>query len=203
MTLWFKAIQILFITIFIQLLSTQGPPRSEFDRKFPYGSTFKSVACENFNVSGYGYIRNCSIKPYSRNHSTLNFGYTLNKKVDRPIFLRIVMFFRYGIIYREIFRTTIEICSILDNIDSQPLFKSYISSIQKSLGNHMHKCPYSGTDEFYNITIDETETKKRSMFPEGYFKVCLTLLKPEDKPIARLCPVYYVKSPMKESYGRK
>ncbi|KAL7013106.1 hypothetical protein ACKWTF_015197 [Chironomus riparius] len=204
MILSFKVIQIsLFFVIFVKFMSPQAPPRNELDRKFPYVSMFKSVTCENFNVTGYGYVKNCTVKPYSRNHSTLNFGYTFNKQVDRPFYVRILMLYKFGNIYREVYKTTIEVCSILDNIESQPVFKVYISAIKKTFGDLLHKCPYSGSGEFINITIDETETRNNILYPEGFFKVCVTFLKPADQPIARLCPVFYTKSPLKDSFGKK
>jgi len=190
------------VIISLSYVYLQGPPRNDFDRKSLYGSTFKSVVCESFDADNFGYLRNCSVKAYSRNFSSLNIGYTLHKPVKRPIFLKIAMMFRYGNIYRDIFSTTIEICSILDNLDVQRTFKNYISSIEKSIGNLIHQCPYSGSNDIKNITIDDSENRKSFLNPEGFFKVCLTFLKPADKPQLRLCTVFYVKSPMKESYGK-
>ena len=190
---------IIFFTSFVAL---QGPPRNEFDRKFPYKSTFKSVVCENLDTTNYGFLRNCSVKAYSRDVSVLNIGYTFTRTVDRPIFVKVSAMFRYGNIYREIFKTTLELCSIFDNLDSQPIFNNLIAGIRKSVGHLIHKCPYSGSNDVQNLTIEEAESKNSFMNPEGFFKVCLTFLKPADKPHVRLCTVFYVKSPMKESYGK-
>ncbi|CAG9811129.1 unnamed protein product [Chironomus riparius] len=202
MTLLKKVIKFHLFTNFLSFVALQGPPRNDFDRKFPYGSTFKSVTCENFDANNYMFLRNCSVKAYSRNFSGLNVGYTLHRPMNRPIFLKIVTMFRYGNIYRDIRRTTVEICSILDNLDKQPVFKNFIGAIATQIGNLMHKCPYSGSYDVKNLTIDDNEHKHKFLNPEGFFKICLTLLKPADKPHARLCAVFYVKSPMKESYGK-
>ena len=196
-----KIVKIYIFIICASFVALQGPPRNEFERKAYYGSTFKSVTCENF-ADNYVYLRNCSVKAFSRNFTTLNLGYTLHRPLDRPIFVKMVVMYRYGNIYRDVHRTTIEVCSILDNLDTQPIFKNYITSIEKQVGNHMHKCPYSGSDDVKNLTIDDSSHRNNFLNPEGFFKVCLTLLKPADKPLARMCTVFYVKSPMKESYGK-
>jgi len=203
MALLIKVIQILLVIIFLSFLFTQEPPRNDFDKKFPYVSIFKSVVCENYNVTSYGYFRNCSIKAYSRNYTTLNFGYTLNTIMERPIFVKIMLMYRFGNIYREVYKTTVEICSILDHLESQRIFMTLIATVYKSLGNLLHKCPKSGSADFINITIDETETRNNVLYPEGFFKVCITILKPADKPIAKICPVFYTKSPLKDSFGRR
>lgn len=113
-----------------------------------------------------------------------------------------MLMYRFGNIYREVFKTTVEICSILDNLESQRIFKTLIATVHKSLGNLLHKCPKSGSVDYY-ITIDETETRNNVLYPEGFFKVCVTFLKPADKPFAKICPVFYTKSPLKDSFGRK
>lgn len=197
-----KVIPIFLLVICLSFMSPQGPPRDEFDKKFPYGSTFKSIKCETFENNGYGFLRNCSVKPYSRKFVALNLGYTLTRPINKPIYAKINMMFRYGNIYRIIYNLTVEICSLVENIESQPLLQNLIAPFKKSLGDHLHKCPYTTGDDIANLTLDETENRSIFMLPEGYYKICITFQKSAEKQIARFCIVFYTKSPMKESFGK-
>jgi hypothetical protein len=123
-----KVISIFLVTIFLSFMAPQGPPRDDFDKKFPYGSTFKSVKCETFENNGYGYLRNCSVKAYSRKFVALNLGYTLTRPLDKPIYARIIVKFKYGNIYRDIYNLTVEICSLVENIESQALLQNLIAT---------------------------------------------------------------------------
>jgi len=197
-----KVIPVFLLTIFLSFMASQGPPRNEFDKKFPYGSTFKSVKCETFENNGYGYMRNCSVKAYSKKFVALNLGYTLTRPLNKPIYARVIVMFRYGNIYRDIYNLTLELCSLVENIESQSFLQNIIAPFKKSLGNHLHKCPYSGSDDITNITLDETDNRNIFMLPEGYYRACITFQKSAEKPVAKFCAVFYTKSPMKESFGK-
>lgn len=86
-----KVILFFLLTIFLSYVYLQGPPRNEVDKKSSYGSTFKSVKCETFENNGYVYLRNFSVKSYSRNFVVLNLGYTLTRPLNKPIYAKIVM----------------------------------------------------------------------------------------------------------------
>ncbi|CAG9811127.1 unnamed protein product [Chironomus riparius] len=197
-----KITPIYLILICLSFMALQGPPRNDFDKNFPYGSVFKSVKCETFENNTYGYMRNCSVKAYSKKFVALNLGYTLTRPLNKPIYARIIMKYRYGNIYRDIYNLTVEICSLFESIDSQPLLQNLIAPVKKSIGNHLHKCPYTIGDDITNLTLDETENKSIFMLPEGYYKICITFQKSVQKQIARFCAVFYTKSPMKESFGK-
>ena len=202
MILLVKVSKFYLLIISISYVHPQGPPRNEVDRKSSYGSTFKSVKCETFDNNGYGYMRNCSVKSYSRNFVALNLGYTLTRPLNKPIYAKIVMMYRYGNIYRDIYNLNIEICSLVENIESQSLLQNLIAPFKKSLGNHIHKCPYTGADDITNITLDETDNRNIFMLPEGYYRACITFQKSAEKPVFKFCVVFYTKSPMKESFGK-
>ncbi|CAG9811128.1 unnamed protein product [Chironomus riparius] len=188
MILLTRVIKYYLVLIYLSYVALQGPPRNEFERNAPYGSTFKSVVCDNF-ADNLMHLRNCSVKAYTRNFTTLNFGLSFRQSIKKPIFMKIVLMYRYGNIYRDVLNKIIEICSIFANLDANPVFLSYIDIFEKSVKSHFHKCPYSGSDDYMNLTIDESSHRNNFLNPEGFFKVCVTLLKPADKPHARLCTV--------------
>ena len=196
-----KVIPIFLVIICLTFLTPQGPPRDNFDKNFPYGLVFKSVKCENFENNGYGYIRNCSVKAYSKQYVALNFGYTLTRPFVKPTYASIIMKYRYGNIYRNIYNFTIEICSLFDTTESKLRLENMLATI-KDLSSHIHKCPWKNGDDITNLTFDVSKDKNYFMLPEGYYKACITFQKSFEKPVFKICPIFYSKSPMKESFGK-
>lgn len=192
----------IIFTIFLTFAISQEPPKTDIDRTAAYFSTFKSVECHNFDEK-IGYLRNCSIKAWSRRNIVLNFGYTLVRTLTRPFFVTVVMSYRFGNIYREVMNLKDhEFCAIMDVADSHAIFQRIVSTFYNTVPGLFHKCPYvKGDADFYNITIDETESRKKAMFPEGFFKICINIAKPVNKIIASICIIVYVKSPLKDSFG--
>lgn len=192
---------LIFSIIIIDFLRSQAPPTTELDKVAKYYSTFKSIECKNFDPNVTGYFRNCFIKAYSRTFVTLNFGYKLHKPLRKPFFVRVIVSYRYGNIYRDVINIQKEYCEVMDMATTHEIFQRFTSTFYKSVPGLFHKCPYEGEADFFNVTIDESKTRSRNLFPEGYYKVCIIISKPADKPIYSLCLVFYTKSPVKDSFG--
>lgn len=170
------------------------------DKHSKYGTKFRGIECSSFD-NNTACFKFCFIKSYSRTMTSLNFGIKAEKKV-KSIFVQLVANFRYGNIYREIIDTKqINWCQTMEGADTNPFFKLVMDIIRQSIPGLFHKCPYEGTMEFYNITIDDEIAMKTSIFPEGQYKYNVTIYEKSNKLLLMLVVFTEVKSPVKNSFG--
>ncbi|KAG5669398.1 hypothetical protein PVAND_017285 [Polypedilum vanderplanki] len=114
---------------------------------------FRAVQCKSYNES-LAKIKFCYVKAYSRTITTLNIGTELMGSTN-SLFVRMVSFYRYGTIYREIMDTKwIDWCAIMKGADYNLFLKLALDGIKKSVPGMFHPCPYGGLIEYYNITLD-------------------------------------------------
>lgn len=189
-------ILILGITWTIQ---AQRPMLPE-DKHAKYLIRFRALECKSTDNSTASFTF-CNIKAYSRTFVALSFGIQTFRNFTN-IFVRLVVYFRYGIIYREVIDTKlIHWCPLMDGIGSNPFFTVLMDVIKKSIPNLFHKCPYGGVMEFKNITIDNEIAKKISIFPEGQYKYNVTIGDKPDRIVLILVTFVETRSPVKSSFG--
>ena len=88
------------------------------DKKHPsqtYLSRFRSIECEADNyTTSVGY---CYIKAVSRHVTTLNVLLKNLKPSYKPLYVQMILYYRYGNIYREVIDTKrIEWCGIMEGL---------------------------------------------------------------------------------------
>lgn len=193
---------LIVLIVKITLIAAQRPMTKEEAKNEKYATKFRAVQCYSHDNSS-AYFTFCYIKAYSRKFSTLNFGIRGLKDWDKPDFyVRIIAYYRYGNIYREIIDSkTIDWCKIIDGIDSNPFIKFEIEIFRKSAPKIFQKCPYEQPIEFYNLTIDDEVAKKLQIFPEGQYKYLLKMSPYPDKTILELTFFTETRSPDKKSFG--
>lgn len=82
------------------------------------------------------------ISAYSRTLTTLNFGCSLKRDLNKLIVLH-TMEYKYGTIYRSVVRTPpTDFFSIMAGGDGNPIFTMMIAVIKDSIPNLFHPCPY-------------------------------------------------------------
>ncbi|KAL7014214.1 hypothetical protein ACKWTF_015806 [Chironomus riparius] len=186
---------VFFIQHFIEI-------QSKSEDKFQYiGARFKSIKCQSDNITVI--TKYCYLKAVSRKVVTLNFGVKLLVLYSRPYYIHSVLNYRYGTIFRQIIDTKkIEVCGILDGIDTNPLVKLVFDMIKSRMpANIFHKCPYTGDWDFNNFTLNLGLVDKATMlFPEGTYRADISLYF-RDVITYNLSTTIEMKTPLKESFG--
>lgn len=159
---------------------------------------FRSVECQADNISAI--IENCYVKAVSRRTATLNYKLKLLKVFNKPIYIQMILYYRYGNIYREVIDTkVIEWCEIMDGLTGHLFLMQTIQQIKDIAGDVIHKCPYENFIEVKNLTLDES--KAFDIFPEGIYKLSWISYTKNMKIIYRFNVSVLIKSPVKESMG--
>lgn len=132
---------------------------------------FKSIKClsENTTIFQFKY---CRIK-VTRNSSMIAFNVTFIPKNPRPFNLRMSMSYKYGLIYREVFKVPqIEVCAVLKNFNLMPPFlKALFDVLGDSIAPFLKGCPYIG--DMY-LLLEADSSKFPSIFPTGMYRLQLT-----------------------------
>lgn len=165
-----------------------------------YSGRFRSIECDANNKSAV--IKYCYIKAVSREHATLNVKVHFTEVINKPVFVNLILFYRYGNIYREVINTkVIEWCAIMDGISNHLFLMQVIDFIKQFAGNSLRKCPYDTDIDLNNITFDET--KAYEIFPEGTYKFSwITMHKKNHEFFWMLNTSLFIKSPYKDSWGK-
>ncbi|KAL7012334.1 hypothetical protein ACKWTF_014783 [Chironomus riparius] len=165
-----------------------------------YSGRFRSIECDANNRSAI--VEYCYIKPVSRQHATLNVKIHFTEVIYKPVYVNLILFYRYGNIYREVINTkVIEWCTIMDGIANHLFLMQVIDFVKQYSGNTMRKCPYETDVELTNVTFDET--KAYDIFPEGTYKFSwMTMNKKSHEFLWSLNTSLFIKSPYKESWGK-
>jgi Protein of unknown function (DUF1091) len=135
---------------------------------------FKSVKCFS-NATEYLTIHACKVK-VTRNSSAIVINTTIFKPIDKPLYNYGQAFYKYGQIYRPVFRLPeLELCSALKAFDNgHPIMKVIIDVLGKSFEPIVRGCPFVGQ---YNLSVEVDDNKLPSIFPSGMYKEALTLKK--------------------------
>jgi hypothetical protein len=136
----------------------------------------------------------------SRQVSTFNVYLRNLRPCYRPLYVQMILYYRYGNIYREVIDTKrIEWCSIMDGLSSHLLLMQTIHQIKEVADKAIHKCPYDIDIELKNITLDDT--KRFDVFPEGTYKLTWTSFNKTLHTLWTFNVTLQLKSPLKESMG--
>lgn len=170
------------------------------DRKlqvFRDGTRFNSIECEADNYSTI--VNLCNVKAISRRVTTINLHLKNLRPCYKPIYVQMILYYRYGNIYREVIDTKrIEWCEIMDGLTGHLFLMQTITQIQQSAGNAIHKCPYEADVEVKNLTLDDA--KRFDIFPEGTYKFSWLSFN-KTSLLWRFNVTVQIKSPLKESMG--
>lgn len=168
--------------------------------RFTGGARFKAVKCENDETSIN--ITYCFLKPVSRSIVTLNVGAKLLVPYKKPLYVQILLNYRYGTIFRQIIDThQQEWCEIMSGNESNKFIAYFIELLSKSAPTLFHECPYDGEINLRNVTINpETYGQKARIFPQGDYRLDLIVFQ-NDKQTVKVSIILEIKSRLKESFG--
>ena len=165
-----------------------------------FGVRFRSVKCEADNKTIV--VLHCYLKPVSRKIVTFNLKVKFLVPYKKPIYDQLIIYYRYGNIYREIIDThQHELCSVIDGANANPLFKVVINMLKSVAPDLVHKCPYTGELDLKNFTMNisllDTATM---MFPSGIYRVDVQTIF-NGSSAFNLSVVVESKSPLNENFG--
>ena len=162
------------------------------------GTRFQSIECSANNLTAV--VKYCFIKAISRKVVTLNVGVKPLKSFKKPFYVQLILYYRYGLIFREVINTKKqEWCDFMDGKTKNLYLSHTIAQINSSAPNLFHKCPYEGDVEVKNLTVDDQ--KAFSVFPEGIYKTSVLVFETSVEPSFSLNIISQVKSAIKESLG--
>lgn len=161
---------------------------------------FKSVKCRSDNKSVI--TKYCYLKALSRKIVTLNLGLNFLIPHKKPYFVQGILYYRYGTIFRQAVDTKkVEICGIIDGVDTNPLVRLLVNIVKYKAPNLVHKCPYTGDFDLKNFTLNMDLFDRASMlFPEGTYRYDYSSFF-NNSITFNLSVTIEIKSPLKESFG--
>lgn len=184
-----------FLIAFLYICSSNCDSKIQV---FSSGVRFRSIECSADNKTSI--IKYCYIKAISRRVATLNLGINFLHAIQKPIYLRMILFYRYGNIFREVIDTkSIEWCSVMDGISNHLFIISTIEQIKALAGDALRRCPYEKDIDIRNLTIDET--KAFGLFLDGHYKFSLITHTKGSNMAWGFNLTFQNKSPLKESMG--
>ena len=138
----------------------------------------------------------------SRKVVSLNLDIEFLIPFTKPFYLQGLVYYRYGTIFRQIIDTKkIEICGVVDGVDTNLLIKLLIDMIKSEIPDLVHKCPYTGDFELKNFTFNMDVIDKATMtFPQGIYRYDFFLYI-HDVSSLNVSTIVEVKSQLKESFG--
>lgn len=189
----------LTITIFLALVCfIQINGNKKKNPSLTYASRFRSIECQADNYTAF--VEYCYIKAYSRRVTTVNVLFKNLRPSDAPIWVQMILYYRYGNIYREVIDTKrIEWCAIMDGLTGHLFLMQTIRQIKTMVAKNIHKCPYGEDIEIKNVTLDDA--KGFDVFPEGIYKASWITRNKTMDVLWRFNASINVKSPIKESMG--
>lgn len=170
------------------------------DKRSQYTGRFRSIECDANNKTAT--IEYCYIKPISRQHATLNFKIHFSEPIPAPVYVQLILYYRYGNIYREVIDTKqIEWCPIMEGMSGHLFLMQIMKLIKPIAGTAIQKCPYKLDIELKNLTLDET--RAMDVFPEGTYKFTWITTTTKNYELSwKLNTTLNIKSPLKESMGK-
>ena len=188
----------IILTIFLVILNFNPSNCDSKSQIFSSGVRFRSIECDADNKTSI--IKYCYIKAVSRRVATLNVGIHFTQAVQKPIYIQLILFYRYGNIYREVIDTKkIELCSVMDGLSGHLFLMQTFEQIKALAGDALHKCPYDRDIDIKNLTLDQA--KAFGLFPEGIYKFSIVTNTRISDMAWRFNMTFHNKSPLKESMG--
>ena len=175
--------------------------QSKTEDNFQYvGIRFKSVKCQSDNISIIA--KYCYLKAISRKVVVFNLGLKLLVPYKKPFFGHAILYYRYGTIFRQIIDTKkLELCGILDGVDTNPLIRLIVDMVKSIAPNEVHNCPYEGDWDLRNFTLNLDLVDKATMlFSQGIYRWDYSSFYNNSKAF-NVSLIFETKSPIKESFG--
>jgi hypothetical protein len=188
-----KSIFVLYLTIIILKFIKCG-------KQSQYSARFRSIECDANNKTAI--VEYCFIKAVSRQHATLNVKIHFTEPISAPVYVHLILYYRYGNIYREVIDTKkIDWCPIMDGMNAHLFLMQILKLIRPIAGTGLQTCPYKFDIELKNITLDTT--RAMDVFPEGTYKFTwITYVKKNFELLWKFNTTLNIKSPLKESMGK-
>jgi hypothetical protein len=144
----------------------------------------------------------CYLKAVSRKVVTFNIGIKFLVPYTKPFYGHSIFYYRYGTIFRQIIDVKkVEVCGILDGVDTNPLIKLLIDMIKNAAPHIIHNCPYKGDLDLKNFTFNlDLMDKATMLFPQGTYRIDTSLFLNGNSTF-NFSGTCEVKSPLKESFG--
>lgn len=164
------------IQLFLLSLTIISISSKDLNDEYTNGLRFSSIQCK---VNEYvGVLDFCYLKHISNRVVSLNAGGTMHGEQDKPIYIQLILYFRYELTYWVLIETKkLEWCSVMDR--AAVLFSLGSEFIVKGVSHLFHKCPYSGPIHVENLTIsDEVATE---IYPEGYYMLTIIMSNKTDE----------------------
>ena len=125
-----------WLLLILTLASTVSP-----DPLQVYSYRFKSVKCSgstmNSTKSSFCFVRN-----YSRDLSTMNYGFNLNRILNKML-IKFTVDYKYGAVFHTVMDPpTFEWCTFYIDHSDNILFNVVLDMIKDSISEIIHKCPY-------------------------------------------------------------
>lgn len=140
---------------------------------------FKSASAISLN-SNLATVHYCYIKAYSRNYSTLNWGWTYHRPINKPFYITLIFEYKYGTIYRPVITSKpLEFCEMVEGKGTNVLMKMIINLIKDSVPDLIHKCPYVGRMDARNVSINDMNWM--STFPSGVYRITMNYSIPQSE----------------------
>lgn len=166
---------------------------------YSFGVRFKAITCQADNKTIV--FNFCNLKPVSRTTVFLNIGFKVTESISKPIYVQMILNYKYGTIFRQVLDTKqLEWCALMDGSESNLFIKLIIDQIRGSIGDLFHKCPYSGEINLKNVTLDSTNYQKNQLFPEGNYRIDIFIYKNNIEK-TKIIIGFELKTPLKESFG--
>ena len=185
----------IFLIQFVQFINsakTREPPP-----KFLIRPNYVNCESDNITIS----TKYCNLKPQSRYLVTVQIGFHFLVPLKKPFYIQILVFYRYGTIFRQIIDTKQnEWCSYMEGTGVNPLVRSITEFMNITFPENIHKCPYEGDLEFRNYTLSNGLPPQSEIFPQGYYRLHLIVHK-NKKTILTFKIQGEITSVFKESFG--
>lgn len=136
-------------------------------------SRFKSLKCISFNESLVRF-RYCRVK-VTRNTSGLMINATLPEKLKYPLHITYIISYKYGLIYRQIFKfPEYEGCSLVKNLNNLPRAVEVLLDVagRENLEPLLKGCPYQGD---INVFLKMDLSKFPNILASGMYRINITL----------------------------
>jgi hypothetical protein len=149
------------------------------DKNMNMSISLQAAECESLDHK-IAYFTFCYVKVYADTFQTLNFGVYAND-VDQ-VYIRLIGLFNLDNRYRKIIDTkSVNWCEIMQNAHDNMFLNMILRMVQNSSSNLIHKCPYDGHNEYYNITLNYD--MPATSLAVGQYKFIVLLSKQPQEPV--------------------
>jgi len=146
-------------------------------------------------------MKYCFLKPISRYIVTASMGFKYLIPLKKPIYVQMLMLYRYGTIFRQIIDTKQnEWCGFMEGAETFPLIRMMTGHLNSTVPQLIHKCPYEGELDLFNFTLSNGSPPESQIFPQGYYKLVVIVFK-NNRTIVTVKIKGEITSDLKETFG--